>query len=451
MIRVRPSSVRVHTTLAATLALGLALGIGASAVAYGQRITLTNSIESEARVRATTIASDIDKSSLSDDLIIEPGDNSIIQIVDPNGAVAAQSSNAVGRPTTSNLRPSVGGEASQKVERLPGGGNVDFYVAARRVATSHGDQIIYVASSLEPVTKSTIVLIELFFAVVPILIVIVGVTTWFVTGRALRPVTEIRRQVDAIESGDLNRRVTEPKTNDEIRQLAVTMNAMLERLQRSAERQKRFVADASHELRSPLTAIRARLEVDTAYPEKTDWQISGRDVLDDTIRLQRLIEDLLALARLDDQNLVVCNHTLVDLDEIVLSETRRLRARTTRNVATSEVSGAQIRGNADELTRAVRNLLDNAGRHAKSNVTVRLAETTESVKLVVSDDGPGVPEPDRERVFERFTRLDDERTRDVGGSGLGLAITREVVLAHHGAITIDGNPGAEFSVTFPLP
>jgi signal transduction histidine kinase len=227
------------------------------------------------------------------------------------------------------------------------------------------------------------------------------------------------------------------------------MNAMLRRLDHATDRQRRFVADASHELRSPLTGIRARLEVDLAHPNGADWQATERDVLDDAIRMQHLVDDLLALAA-SDASATPAAHEPVDLDEIVLREARRLRSRTAHRIDTSGVSGAQLLGDSGGLSRAVRNLLDNAARHARSTVTVTLSESDTTLELSIADDGPGIPPDQHERVFERFARLDDGRARDDGGTGLGLAITHDVVVAHRGTITVDNAPGARFTIRIPL-
>jgi signal transduction histidine kinase len=292
--------------------------------------------------------------------------------------------------------------------------------------------------------------VRLLLIGLPILLLLVGATTWVVVGRALRPVESIRAEVESIGAQDLHRRVPESSTPDEIGRLARTMNAMLGRLEDATDRQRRFVADASHELRSPLTGIRAQLEVDLAHPAAADWQTTEQDVLVDAIRLQRLVEDLLTLATSDASALDASSRELVDLDEIVLSEARRLRSRTPHQIDTTHVSGAQLAGNRDQLARAVRNLLDNAARHANSTVTATLAESERAITLVVADDGPGIPVEHQQRIFERFTRLDDARTRDNGGTGLGLAITQEVVIAHGGTIRVDCAPGARFTVSFPL-
>ena len=280
--------------------------------------------------------------------------------------------------------------------------------------------------------------------------VIVAVTTWLIVGRALRPVESIRREVEAITTAGLDRRVPEPATGDEIGRLARTMNRMLRRLESATERQRIFIADASHELRSPLTGIRTQLEVDLAHPEQADWQRTDRDVLDETIRMQRLVDDLLLLARADDDRFVA-QHRRVDLDDIVLAEAHRLPTRTHHQLDIAAVAAGRIDGDPDQLAQLVRNLLDNAARYATNRITIAVTESIGRVVLIVADDGPGIPDADRARVFERFTRLDAARDRDHGGTGLGLAIADEIAKAHHATITIDNNhPGARFTVTFPV-
>ena len=221
------------------------------------------------------------------------------------------------------------------------------------------------------------------------------------------------------------------------------------RLETAVERQRRFVADASHELRSLLTVMRADLEVDLAHPEQADWRRTEGEVLAETIRLERLVDDLLVLARADAGSLVVPDH-LVDLDEIVIEEVTRSGAGTGVTIDVSKVSGAQARGDSLSLRRVVRNLLDNARSHALSTVRVELGEADGSVILAVADAGPGIAGSDRARVFERFARVDDARDRDQGGAGLGLAIVREVVGVHGGVVRVaDVAVGACFVVTLP--
>jgi signal transduction histidine kinase len=445
----RLATVRVRVTIAAVIVVGVALAVGSALLVNAQRDSLTSNIETAARLRARDIAATITDGTFPSVLAVPRGDENLVQVVDQQGRVVAASANINGESRISTLQPGKGGYASKSFDHLAEGDG-SFRVVARQVTTKAGVYTVYVAGSLEPVADSANSLVRLLLIGLPALLLLVGATTWVVVGRALRPVESIRAEVESIGAQDLHRRVPESGTPDEIGRLAHTMNAMLGRLEDATDRQRRFVADASHELRSPLTGIRAQLEVDLAHPDAADWQTTEREVLVDAIRLQRLVDDLLALATTDASALDAASREPVDLDEIVLSEARRLRSRTTHDVDTTRVSGAQLTGNRDQLARAVRNLLDNAARHADSTVTASLAESESAITFVVVDDGPGIPVEQQQRIFERFTRLDDARTRDNGGTGLGLAITREVVVAHGGTITVDSAPGARFTVSFPL-
>jgi signal transduction histidine kinase len=444
----RLATVRVRVTTGAVVVVALALSAGGVWLVHSQRGALTSDIETTARLRAHDVAATVADGELTPSLAVPRGDENLVQVVDKNGDIVASSSNIGSDVRISSLDPGPNGYRVRTIDGLPGG-DTPFRVVARRVSTSAGVYTVYVAGSLAPVEHSTDSLIRLLLIGLPFLLFLVGAITWVVVGRALRPVEAMRAEVDAITAADLARRVPEPRTADEIGRLAHTMNAMLARLDDGTRRQRQFIADASHELRSPLTGIRAQIEVDLAHPDRADWQATDRDVLEDTIRLQRLIDDLLALARAAASS-ERSHREPVDLDEIVLSEARRLRVRTPHRVDTTAVSGAQLDGNPDELGRAVRNLLDNAARHACSTITVELRETDDAIGLVVADDGPGVPVDQRDRVFERFTRLDDARARDNGGAGLGLAIAHEIVAAHGGSITLDDAPGARFVMTFPV-
>jgi len=443
------ASVRVRITLAAVIVVALALAAGGAWVVNAHRVSLIDNIETAARLRARDVATTVADGTPTSPLAVTPGDESAVQVVDVRGNVIAASSNIEGQPRISTLQPGPSGFASRMVARLPVGDS-SFLVVALRVATPSGTYIVYVAGSLNIVGASTNSLARLLLIGLPVLLLFVAGTTWVVSGRALRPVEAIRQQVEVIGAEDLHQRVPEPNRVDEIGRLARTMNAMLDRLDDANERQRRFIADASHEIRSPLTGIRARLEVDLAHPSGADWQATEQDVLDDAIRLQHLVDDLLVLAASDASSSGVSAREPIDLDEIVMTEARRLRSRSSHRIDTAGVSGAQFLGDADALTRAVRNLLDNAARHAQSKVTITLTESDTTVTLIVADDGPGIPPDQRLRIFERFARLDDGRARDLGGTGLGLAITHDVVVSHGGRIDVDNAPGARFTVSFPL-
>ncbi|MEZ5339950.1 MAG: HAMP domain-containing sensor histidine kinase [Acidimicrobiales bacterium] len=285
---------------------------------------------------------------------------------------------------------------------------------------------------------------------VPALIALLAGLIWVVAGRALKPVEAIRREVDTITGEDLHRRVPVPTNSHEIEGLANTMNSMLDRLDRSAASQRQFIDDASHELRSPIAGVRGLLEVNLAHPEVAEWDESGREMLDETIRMQHLVDDLMTLARGTAAN-TRRTDAFVDLDDIVLAESDRLRRDTTLTINVANVSAAQVIGDGDELTRVVRNLTNNAARHATSTIWLSLVEQDSDVELVVTDDGPGIDDAMAERIFERFTRLDEARARDAGGSGLGLAIVKAIVERHGGSIVLDTthSPGARFVVCLP--
>ncbi|WP_234354542.1 sensor histidine kinase [Streptomyces sp. NRRL WC-3618] len=285
------------------------------------------------------------------------------------------------------------------------------------------------------------------------LTLLTGASTWFAVGRVLRPVEGIRAEFAKLSAHHLDRRVPVPRAGNEIARLAETMNATLDRLETAVDRQRQFVADASHELRTPLACLRTELELALHRTGAADWPQVVHDAHEDTKRLQDLTEDLLLLARLD------ANHTdrqpdrSVDLTDLVRDETARRRP--PRGLAVdvhTEPGPVTVRGHPMLLARVLGNLLDNAERHANSTITVRLTHDRDGGEAVldVQDDGPGIPLKDHQRVFERFTRLDDARTRDAGGSGLGLAIAHRITTTHHGTLTIRPSAhGAHFTLRFP--
>jgi signal transduction histidine kinase len=274
------------------------------------------------------------------------------------------------------------------------------------------------------------------------------VTTWQVVGRALAPVAAIGDEVDAISAAELHRRVPDPGSRDEISRLARTMNRMLARLQGAQEAQRRFVSDASHELRTPTASIRQHTEVALAHPARVTVEGLAEPVHAEALRLQRLIDDLLLLARADEAGLAL-RRVPVDVDDLLLAEADRLRQ--TLRVDTSGVTAGRVLGDPGGLRRMLRNLADNAARHASSAVALGLTTQDGSLVVTVDDDGPGIPAESRQRVLDRFVRLADARARDEGGSGLGLAIVTELVAAHGGGVRIAQAPlgGARVVITLP--
>lgn len=441
--------IRVRTTAFATVAVAVALAACAALLVVEARRSLTRDVTTAARLRAEDVESLLAARLLPLTLKVPSDDRSAVQVIDvTTGQVVTATDNVGGEARLSSIVPRPGGFVARTVARLPVGEG-SFRVVAHTVENPAGKYVVYAAASLAPVRNSTATLIRFLLIGLPVLLVLVGVVTWIVTGRALQPVERIRREVAEIGDRELNRRVPEPGTGDEIDRLSRTMNAMLARIEQATARQRRFVDDASHELRSPLTAIRSQLEVDLAHPDRADWRQTEHDVLDETVRMQRLVDDLLVLAQSDTDSLPT-RRAPVDLDDLVLDEARLLRERGRVTVDLTHVSGGQVMGDVDQLRRVLRNLLDNAERHAAHAVRVTVREYDSSVDLEVADDGPGIPPDQREAVFERFTRLDLARARSAGGTGLGLAIARELVEHHGGTLRLaDRTSGASFVVTLP--
>jgi signal transduction histidine kinase len=445
----RLATVRARTTVAATVIVGFALALAVATLLVLLRRSLVDQLDDAARFRAEDIAA----LAREDDLpaALAGDDDFITQVVDDTGRVVAVTAGLeLDRPVAA-FRPSGSEPEARTFDELPVGESEGhgYRVIALQTSTAAGPLTVYVASSLEDVNNAIALLRGDLAVGAPVLIALVALTAWIVIGRGLRPVEAIRAEVADISDRSLDRRVPVPPTDDEISRLAGTMNTMLDRLHAAAERQRRFVADASHELQTPLAAARTELEVAIAHPEGIDWQETATDLLAANRRMERLVRDLLFLARTDDTSPRPPG-VPVDLDDIVLSEAAALRSHGHVQVDTSRVSAAAVKGRRDELTRATRNLLDNAERHASSGVALELASDDHRVTLVVHDDGPGIPPADRQRIFERFTRLDDARSRQRGGTGLGLAIAKEIVEAHGGTIAVeDASRGARFVVHLP--
>jgi signal transduction histidine kinase len=442
-------SIRFRASAAAALVVAVALVVGGLIVIGQQRRSLTAAIDTALVGRSDDLANLATDAGIPPVITVTGDDKALAQIVDASGRVVASSENIAGEVRISGVQAAAGQIILGTRDSLPVGEG-PFRFAARSVDIAGERFTIYVATSLDGVTASVRSLAIRLGSGIPILVLIVALTTWVVVGRTLRPVEAIRAEVAEITGRQLHRRVPEPAVDDEIGRLARTMNDMLGRLERASERQRRFVSDASHELRSPLTSIRAQLEVDLAHSEGVDWHQTGFGVLEETIRLQHLVDDLLLLARSSDRETPIRRES-VDLDDVVLAEIARHQTGGRIRIDATAVSGGQVSGDPDELTRAVRNILDNAERHARRLVRISLEETDGAVSLLIEDDGHGVPAAERERIFERFTRADEARSRDQGGSGLGLAITRDIVERHEGTIEVtDGSlGGAAFVIRLP--
>ncbi len=286
--------------------------------------------------------------------------------------------------------------------------------------------------------------------IVPVVVVALGIAIWWTVGRALRPVRAISAQVTEISGSTLSERVPVPPSEDEIAELAALMNEMLDRLESSSERQRAFVADASHELRSPLSTIVAAAEIASVSPDPMRLQELAETVSGEAERMQLLVADLLDLARLDEDRLELAT-TAVDVASVCREAMDRF-VDAAPAISLSAPEAAHADGVLSQIERVVFNLTENAVTHAESLVSVTVTADGADVKIVVDDDGPGISPEDRERIFERFVRLDTSRGRSTGGIGIGLALVRAIVDRHRGAIAVGESAalgGARFEVTLP--
>lgn len=452
-------SVRVRITLVATIVFAVAFAGASWFLVQRVRDSLKDQVRSEAQSANAIFTKRLQMAQRAGDPAgievggFAAGGATVLQVVDARGNVveAAPGLAAVG-PITQQFGTALSGSATQKTfevraGELPVAGG-DQLLLVQKVSTPEGPLTVVTASSLDGVRRSVERLVDTLWLGIPLLIALVGLLVWFLVGRSLRPVAAIRAEVEEISHGTLHRRVPVPPSNDEVAHLAGTMNAMLDRLERSSTQQREFVSDASHELRSPIATIQATLEVALEHEEQADWHAVAADVLAEDVRMARVVSDLLDLARVDENGDALVDAPIVDLDDVVLEEVAHVHD---RRVESTAVSAGRVRGRRNQLSRAVRNLLENAEHYAAERVDVSLTSVNGSVELIVEDDGPGIPEADRERVFERFTRLDEGRDRDAGGAGLGLAMVRAIAERHGGSITVDSGAlgGARFVVRLP--
>jgi signal transduction histidine kinase len=431
--------VRLRTTAVAVLVVAVALTAGAFLLVALVGGSLRDGAQAGAEQRASALADQIETTGLpaagpADDEDGDEPDDLVWQVTEAGGAVV-RSSQPLAGPLPATDTDEV---------RLPGADHP--YVVVTEDAQGYR---VAVAASLEEVDDSTAALVTPLLVGLPLILLLVGGTTWAVAARALAPVARIRREVEEITGDRLDRRVPEPRSRDEIHRLARTMNQMLQRLERSRDRQQQFVGDASHELRSPLASIRQAAEVSLAHPGALPEGQLAEAVLEESARMQRLVEQLLLLTRTED-GAAMRSHQDVDLDDLALAEAGRVR-RSGLAVQTAGIGAGRVRGEPTALGQVVRNLVDNAARHADTTLAIAVRDTGAGIELTVEDDGRGIPEDQRRRVFDRFVRLDEARARDAGGSGLGLAIVREIVTAHGGTVDISSSAlgGARFVVRLP--
>ncbi|WP_098892699.1 sensor histidine kinase [Streptomyces sp. or3] len=477
-------SVRARAAIGATLVVAVALVAAGLAVLLVLRANLIDQADLQAEVAAREVAGQLVTGTPYDELELDDEEDHPVQVTDEEGraVVVSKDLRAITGTGTSGVTPAPSASAGASPSpgdgddddadddddgSRPGRGEVssddpdfsdgtatvdgttaDYRFAAVEATTPDGVTLtVYAGAPLAAEQEAVNTVRGAMLTGLPLLLVVVAGVTWLVTRRALRPVEGIRREMAAITaSEDLARRVPEPGSRDEIAALARTTNETLTVLEASVERQRRFVADASHELRSPIASLRTQLEVAEAHPELLD--LPG--AVADTVRLQVLAADLLLLARLDAGEKP--GSATVELGALVREEvSQRTGDRIAVGVEVPQGGAFEVNGSRGQLSRVIGNLLDNAQRHAEGSVAVSVAADGRGVRVEVRDDGAGVPEDERERIFERFVRLDDARSRDDGGAGLGLAIARDVASRHGGTLTVDraAEGGAAFRLWLP--
>ena len=370
-----------------------------------------------------------------------------IQVVDPSGRVVAANERMTGKPRMASFPlPGEVMRADHIVCTVPGFPDECLIVGAIKIHKDGAEYIIYGAGRIAPWYADSSLMARLLIGSV-LLVGATAIGAYRTVSKSLDPVDAISAELAEITSTDLGRRVPVPEHQDEIRQLAEAANRTLDRLEATVEQQRRFASDASHDLRSPITAMRTQLEEALLHPDESDWLAMAQALLASLDRLEAIVIDLLVLARLDSGAKRADDH--VDLSELIASELRR-RAPQAR-VVTNLQPGVVLSGDRLQLGRLLTNLMDNAARHATSSVAVSVRRVGVEAVLEVNDDGPGIPADLREFVFQRFTRLDAARSKDMGGTGLGLAIAREIAERHGGTLTIeDSARGARFVLKLPI-
>ncbi|WP_205315287.1 sensor histidine kinase [Nonomuraea lactucae] len=456
------SSVRVRATLAATLVVAAALGAAAVVLVMALRGSLQASADAEAARRAAAVAPYAGRIAVPAEPLVAvsstvPTEWDAPPVVasqpsDPSEAVSKSGGGAEPGSGTERSEPPAGKQFGDPDLVLtkdsatvvaawaePG----EYAVAAVDVTTRSGPATLWSRVSLAGAEQALRALNGALLPGLPALLLVVAGMTWFSVGRALKPVAAIRAKVADITARDLHQRVPVPRSRDEIAELATTVNGTLDRLETAVGTHKRFVADAAHELRSPIATLRARLEL--AQPSELT-----REALADIERLQALAGDLLLLARLDAGEPPRTDD--LDLGQVAAEESLRIRRRPELRVELDIEPDVVIQGSHGHLARLVTNLVDNAVRHAATTVKVRVRLNGDQAVLNVLDDGPGIPPDKREAVFDRFTRLDEARARDAGGAGLGLPIARDIAALHAGTLSaVDGGFLARFPAHRPAP
>ncbi|MEV0387316.1 HAMP domain-containing sensor histidine kinase [Nonomuraea sp. NPDC050643] len=431
-------SIRCRVTIATVVLFGVVIlgGVGVISITYPARARADLIAQADAASRRLTTI--VDRQRFDGPIPPQQGVQ-LLQIVDYDGHVVAASLSLTGRPPLTQVRPT-GADSRVSTRECPPSGCMVVVGTSNR-STVYGPIVAY-AALREPFLLRSSFLPMLLYGGSGTLLALMAWGAWYGVGRVLAPVERIRSGLEHISAADLSLRIEVPPTRDEVAELAATVNDTLARLEDAIARHRRFVSDASHELRAPITALLVRLEAGLEERTETDW----RAALMDAQRLADIVQDLLLMARLDAG--AAAAYERIDLGRLVEDEIARRPCRLP--VSVDVEPHVIVMGHRLQLARLFVNLLSNADRYADCAVWVCVRARGEEAVLEVADDGPGIPEERREQVFERFTRLDQTRSRDTGGSGLGLPIARDIARTHGGSLEAGTGPGAHLILRLPL-
>ncbi len=432
----RRRSLRLRVTVVATavLAVGLLVGsFGLARLFVAERVAAVDKV---AGTEANILAGLVESGELPTPLPTAGGSTALAQVIDRSGTVLAATAGA--SPVVQIVpidQNKVGATDRSYTTTTSNLGGATLRVHVRTVDLNGTPVDLVVAIPFSDLADTLNALHSVILVVLPLVLLAVAAATWLAVGSALRPVDELRAAADAVvaTSGPTAPQLEVPEGAEELTRLGDTLNRMLARVHGAGEQQRAFIADAAHELRSPLASVITQLEVALSTPTTAEeWPVIAEDVYLDAERLRRIADDLLLLARLDVG--APTGSALVDVNAMLNLEAPPL----------------EVRGDEQSLSRLFDNLVTNAGKYA---TTVRTAAVQQNQRVIVTidDDGPGVPLADRERVFERFVRLDTARSRDEGGTGLGLAIARAIARAHGGDVTLGDSPLGGLRATVSLP
>jgi heavy metal sensor kinase len=444
--------IRKRSVLSAGVVVTFSLLVGGAFLLLVLESSLTSAAWSTLSVRANDAARLLEEEGIEETqstLAEDRRSAEQVQIIDEANRVVAWTNRRLRTDPISTLRPAPGQTAKEELPGVPAlSGDDEVLVSARGVEVHGRPYVVLVAAPLEVQTETLRTVGLLLLAAAPLLVALVAVAVWVLVGQSLKTVERIRRQVSEIDGRRLSERVEVPPTGDEIAALATTMNEMLDKLEHSNNSHRAFFSDASHELRSPLSTLVTTAEVASLDRSGKTWLDMQQTVISESSRMQSLVEDLLTLAKVDAHQLQLEIQD-VDLEDVLDSEIKRLRTVSSLEI-NSALQPVRVRGDERRLAQVFRNLLDNAARHAKSTIRIGMERRSGEVLVSVDNDGEIIGSEDRNRVFERFARLDASRSTDGGGSGLGLAISREIMSAHGGTVVAtECDAWCRFQVSLP--